>query len=106
MAQTVLKIKKGDTVKGMSGKEKGKTAKISRVLPQDGRVVLEGLFLVKKFVKPKKAEEKGQIVQVPRAIDASNVMIVCKHCGKPTRVGYSTSGSEKARICKRCGAIL
>lgn len=106
MAQAVLKIKKGDTVKVMSGKEKGKTAKVSRVLPQDGSVVLEGLFLVKKFMKPKKAEEKGQIVQKPRAISVSKVMIVCKHCGKAARIGYSVEGTQKVRVCKKCGATL
>ncbi len=106
MAQVTLKIKKGDTVKVISGKEKGKTAKVSRVLPQDGKIVLEGLFLVKKFVKPKRAEEKGQMVQVPRAIATSKVMIVCKHCGKPARIGYSVSDSQKVRVCKKCQAIL
>lgn len=106
MPQAILKIKKGDTVKVMSGKEKGKTAKVSRVFPQNGTIVLEGLFLVKKFVKPKRAEEKGQIVAAPRAISVSKVMIVCKHCGKSARIGYALSGSEKVRVCKKCGATL
>ncbi len=106
MAGSAIRIKKGDAVKVLSGKEKGKTANVSRVLPASRSVVLEGLFSVKKFIRPKKAGEKGQIVQVPRAIQVSKVMLVCKHCGRPARVGYRVDGATKSRICKKCGATI
>ena len=102
MTQAKLKVKKGDLVKVLSGKDKNKQEKILRVLPKTGRVVLEGLFLVKKHSRPKKAGEKGQLVEVPQAINFSKVMLVCPHCSRPTRVGYVVAAGKKERICRRC----
>lgn len=87
-----------------SGKDRGKSGKILRVLPKEGKVVIEKLNLMKRHVRPRKEGEKGQRVEVPAPIDASNVMLMCPHCGKPARIGYKIEGKEKVRICKKCKA--
>ena len=83
-----MKIRKGDNIKMLSGKDRGKTGKVSRVLSKDGKVLVDGLNLVKKHVRPKKQGEKGQRVSVPAAIDVSSLMLICPKCSKPSRVGY------------------
>lgn len=102
-----MKLRKNDNVKVMAGKEKGKTGKIAAVLPTKGKVVIEGLNMYKKHVRPKRQGEKGQIVAIARPIEASNVMIVCGSCGKTTRIGIEI-GKEgaKKRYCKKCKASL
>jgi len=97
-----MKIKKGDTVKIIVGKDKGKSGKVTKVIPQDNKVLIDGLNLFKKSVKPKKQGEKGQIVSMPRAINSSNVMMVCPNCKNAVRVGYIIDGDDKKRICKKC----
>lgn len=106
-----LNVRKGDAVKVISGKEKGKTGQISKVDTTNGRVTIDGLNMVIKHVKPKKAQEKGGRIDQPSSIDSSNVMILCNACGLPTRVGNKTitkdNGKEiSIRICKKCGASL
>ena len=104
----IMKIKKGDTVLITAGKDRGKTGKVFRVLPKEQGILVEGINLRKKHVRPKKQGEKGQIVQVPAVLDVSNVKIICSKCGKATRVGYKAenpsagSGRTKKRICKKC----
>ncbi|KUK49618.1 MAG: 50S ribosomal protein L24, partial [Parcubacteria bacterium 33_209] len=73
-------------------------------LPAKNRVVVEGIALIKKHIKPKKSGQKGQIASIPRAINASNVNLICSKCGKPTRVGYEIIDKKKYRVCKKCGA--
>jgi len=102
----IKKIKKGDLVQMICGKDKGKRGKVIKVLPKENRVVVEGLNLVKKHQKPKRAGQKGQIVLVPRPVDVSNVMLVCPHCGKPTRVGFQGKRPNKVRICKKCKSVI
>ena len=97
-----MKIKKGDTVAITRGKDRGKAGKVLTVFPKENRVTLEGLNLVKKHVRPKKQGAKGQVIQVPRPIAASNVKMICKQCGKATRVGYRFDGESKKRACKKC----
>jgi len=101
-----MKLKRGDNVKMLSGKDRGKTGKVSLVLPEDGKVVVEGLNMIKRHVRARKQGQKGQIVSKERAVSASSVALVCKSCGKPTRVGYKMTGESKARICKKCGAEI
>jgi large subunit ribosomal protein L24 len=101
-----MKIKKNDIVKMLAGKDRGKTGKVLRVLSREKKVVVEGHNLVKKHQRPRREGEKGQRVEIPRAIDQSNVILVCPKCGKATRVGYKISGGEKQRICKRCKSEL
>ena len=101
-----MKIRKGDNIKIMVGKDKGKTGKVLTAFPHKGKVVIEGLNLYKKHVRPKTREEKGQIVSVPRAINVSNVMLVCSTCTKPVRVGMRVEGEMKTRYCKKCGTTI
>lgn len=97
-----MRIKKGDQVKIISGKDRGKSGKILRVLPAAKKVVVEKLNLMKRHVRPRKEGEKGQIVEVPSPIDISNVMLACSNCGKSVRVGYKIEGEKKIRFCKKC----
>lgn len=97
-----MKIKKGDTVKIISGKDRGKIGKVLTVLPKVGKLVVDGINLVKKHRKPKRGGEKGQKIEIAKPMDASNVMLVCPKCGQPTRLGYALVGREKSRICKKC----
>lgn len=97
-----MKIRKGDNVKILSGKDRGKTGKVLRILPGAGKALVEGLNLVKKHIRPKKQGEKGQRVSVPAAIDVSNLMLVCPRCSKASRVGFKRGEKNKFRICKRC----
>ena len=101
-----MKIKKGDNVKILSGKDRGKAGKVSRVLPDAGKALVEGLNLVKKHIRPRKQGEKGQRVSVPAAIDISSLMLVCPKCSKATRVGFKISEKNKFRICKKCGSEI
>ncbi len=97
-----MKIKKGDTVLIISGKDRTKTGKVIRALPKEGKLVIEGINLTKKHVRARKAGEKGQVVQIPAPIDISNVKLICQKCKKATRVGYKISEEKKYRICKKC----
>lgn len=97
-----MKIRKNDQIKILSGKDRGKTGKVLRVMPSSGKILVEGLNLVKKHVRPKKQGEKGQRVSVPAAMDISNVMIVCPKCSKASRLGFKISEKNKFRICKKC----
>jgi large subunit ribosomal protein L24 len=99
------KLKKEDTVTIIAGKDKGKTGKIVKIDREAGRVIIEGLNMVKKAKKPKNQQDKGGIVDIEAPIDTSNVMIVCKKCG-PTRIGFNVSGDVKKRICRKCGEAL
>lgn len=101
-----MKIRKNDTVKIITGKEKGKTGKALKVLPQKNSVLIEGLNLYKKHVKPKKQGEKGQTVLVPRPIHISNIMLVCPACHENIKVGLKLENEDKVRYCKKCFAIL
>ena len=101
-----MSIKKGDLVKIIKGKDKGKTGKVIKVFPKDNRVVVDGLNLVKKIKRAKREGEKGELVLVPRPISRANVMLVCPYCKQPTRVGYVKEGDKKYRVCKKCGAKI
>jgi len=97
-----MKIKKNDIVLVISGKDRAKTGKVLSVLKEKSRIVIEGINLRKKHVKPKKSGEKGQIVELPASMHSSNVKLVCAKCGKATRVGYKVENDKKFRICKKC----
>jgi large subunit ribosomal protein L24 len=102
-----MRIKKGDKVKIIAGKDKGKEGKILKVLPEKRKVIVEGLNLLIKHVKPRRAGEKGQRIQFPAPLDISNVMLVCPKCNKPARVGYKIlENKKKVRICKKCKEII
>lgn len=97
-----MKIKKGDVIKMLAGKDSGKTGKVLRSYPAIGKIVVEGLNKLKKHKKPRREGEKGQIVEIPRKISVSNAILVCPKCGKTTRIGYKVTGGNKSRICKKC----
>jgi large subunit ribosomal protein L24 len=111
-----MKIKKGDTVKIISGKDRGKTGKVTHVFPKKNLIVVEGINIRKKHTRPKKQGKKGQIIQMSMPIDMSNAMIICPSCGKPTRVGkkkkvraapdIAFDEVKGGRVCKKCNAEL
>lgn len=97
-----MKIRKNDTVLIISGKDRAKRGKVLDVFPREKRLVVEGLNLRKKHVKPKRSGEKGQVVELPGSISVSNVKLICTKCGKAARVGYKIIEKRKYRICKKC----
>ncbi len=97
-----MKIKKGDTVLIIRGKDRGKQGKVVKALPKENRIIVEGLNLVKKHVKPKRAGEKGRIIEISAPLDVSKVKLICPLCKQPTRVGYTFINDEKRRFCKKC----
>lgn len=96
-----MKIKKGDNIEIIAGKDKGKRGKVTHTLPRLAKVVVEGLNIRKKHTRPRKEGEKGQRIEVAFPIDISNVMLVCPHTDKLTRVGYKVTGGQKVRISKK-----
>ena len=101
-----MKIKKNDIVKVITGKEKGKTGKVLKVIPSHGKVLIEGLNMYKKRVRPRRQTEKGQVISTARPLDISNVMIVCQSCHQTTRIGRRIEAAAKKRYCKKCNALL
>ena len=102
-----MNIKKGDTVKIISGNDKGKQGKVLAVIPLKNRIVVEGMNMKKKHVRPRKQNQKGEMVHIPGAFDASRVMMVCPKCSKPMRVKYIFDGAlRKTRICRTCESVL
>ena len=101
-----MNVKKGDTVVVLSGKDKGKQGKILAVDPKGGKVVVEGINMVTKHVKPRKQGETGGIVKAEAPINACKVSIYCPKCKKGTRVAHKIEGDKKVRVCKHCGAEL
>lgn len=101
-----MKIKKGDTVQVLSGNDKGKTGEVLEVLPKDDKVIVKGVNIRKKHVKPRRQGEEGGIISSECAIASSKFNVVCPKCNKPTRIGYNIKDDKKVRICKKCGAEL
>ena len=100
-----MKVRKNDKVIVITGKDKGKSGKVLRVHPKLGKVVVEGVNIVTKHVRPRNSNEKGQKAFFPAKLDVSKVMVLCPKCGKATRVGYRKTESAKQkneRICKKC----
>lgn len=102
-----VKIKKGDTVLVLVGKDRGKTGKVLAMLPTEGRVVVEGRNLVKKHVRARRSGEKGQRIEAPSPMPIARVMLVCSSCQKATRVGIRRpAAGARERVCKKCGAVI
>jgi len=99
-----MKIKKGDKVKITLGKDRGKTGSVDRVFLKEQKVLVGGLNVYKKHLKPRGEKDKKSagIVSLSRPLDISKVALICPKCGKPVRVGYEKLGEEKVRICKSC----
>ena len=100
----MLKIKKGDTVQVIAGKDRDKQGKVISVDQKNHKVLVEGVNMVKKHTKPSMTNQEGGIVSQEAAIDISNVMLV--HDGKPTRVGFKMDGDKKVRFAKTTGDII
>ena len=98
-----MRLKKGDNVLVIGGKDRGRKGKILEVLPKKGKIVVEGMNIHKKHTKPKRQGQKGEIIEVPAPFDASNAKIICTKCIKPVRVGYRVTTEKKYRVCKKCG---
>jgi large subunit ribosomal protein L24 len=102
-----VKIRKNDTVMVIAGRDRGKTGKVLRVMPREGRVVVERLNIVKRHTKPRGAASPGGIVEKEAPIDLSNVMVMCDRCNAPVRIGIKLNADGgKSRICRRCGDVL
>ena len=99
-----MRIKKGDNIIVISGKDRGKQGKIIKVLPNNEKVIVGNINLKKRHQRPKTGGKKGEKIEAPRPIPSSTVALVCKNCGKPTRAGRQIlPDGKKIRICKRCG---
>ena len=96
------KIKKGDNVQILLGKDRGRSGKVERILSDKGKVVVGGINVVKRHIGKKVTGQQGQILDMVKPINISNVSLICPNCKKPTRVGFKIEGNVKMRICKKC----
>jgi large subunit ribosomal protein L24 len=102
-----LKIKKGDRVRVLTGKDRGHEGEVMRVLPSEGKVIVDGANVAKKHQRATRATMQGGIIDKDMPMPVENVMLLCPACGKPTRVGYKTDNDgTKARACKKCGGEM
>ena len=107
-----MKIKKGDTVLIITGKDRGKQGTVSRAMPQDSKVIVEGLNIVKKHVRPQGQTRQGGVIEKAMPIQVSNTMLICTECGQPTRVAHDRRpmGSDQklrpVRVCKKCHKVI
>ncbi len=102
-----LRIRSGDEVEVIAGKDRGKRGNVQEVMPSEQKVVVAGVNIAKRHTKPNPQRNvKGGIVEQPMAMDVSKVMLVCPHCGRPTRVAHRSDDGDKERVCKRCGETI
>lgn len=101
-----MKIKKGDTVQIMTGKDRGKRGSVLRVDRKRNAILVEGLNLYKKHVRPKTQGAKGEIVRIAKPIPAANIRLFCKTCGRGVRVGVRVHQARAERYCKKCSSVV
>ncbi len=103
----MAKIKKGDRVQVLTGKDRGKQGRVLKRLAKDDKLVVEGVNMVKRHTRPSQSNPQGGIIEKEAPIEVSNVAAICGSCDKPTRIGvrYDDKGA-KVRVCKKCGADL
>ena len=102
-----FKIRKNDMVMVITGRDRGKTGKVLRVIPGRGRLLVERLNMVKRHTKPRGAASPGGIVEREASLDMSNVMVMCDRCNAPVRIGIKFNADRsKSRVCRRCGDVL
>ena len=99
-------IRKDDEVQVVSGKDRGARGRVVRVLPSEGRVMVEGIARAKKHARASKKRQQGGIIDVELFIDISNVQLVCKSCGQITRIGHRLEDGKRIRVCRKCEADL
>jgi large subunit ribosomal protein L24 len=101
------KVRKNDTVEVLSGRDRGKRGKVLRVIPKAERVVVEGVNIRKRHMRPRQGAEQGGIVEFPAPLHVSNVGVVCPRCGEPRRLGFRLlADGTKVRHCKRCDEVI
>ena len=98
-----MKIRKGDRVKVIAGKDKGAESEVMRTLPSQGKVVVEKVAIAKKHQRPTQKNQQGGIMEIEMPIDVSNVMLICPNCKQASRVSTRREGKKKIRTCKKCG---
>ena len=99
-----MKIKKGDKVRVLTGKDRGKEGEVMRAIPETGKVIVDGVNVAKRHQRATRATTQGGIIDKDMPIPVANVALVCASCGKPTRIGYRFDDQKrKVRICKKCG---
>lgn len=97
------KLKKNDNVLVITGKDKGKQGQVREMRPKDGRAIVTGINMIKKHQKARSAQEPAGIIEKEAAIQIANLMVVCKNCGKPARIGvHFRPDGKKSRYCKKC----
>ena len=102
-----MSIKKGDKVKIIAGKDKGKSGKVLQVFTDGNRASVDGINILIKHLRPRRQNEKGQRIEFPAPLQLSNMMLICQKCGKPTRVGAKISDTgKKYRQCKKCKEVI
>lgn len=101
-----MKLKKGDTIIVMAGRDAARQGKIERVYAKQSTVMVDGVNMYKRHIKKSEQTPEGGIVELPRAINVSKVALLCPKCKKPTRVGYKIEKQKKIRICRKCSAAL
>jgi len=107
VAEVSLRIKKGDTVLILSGKDKDKKGRILVVMPKKEKVIVEGVNIIKKHQKPSRKYPQGGIIEKEHPIHISKVLLICPKCDKPTRIGARfLEDGRKVRICKKCGEVI
>ncbi|HOX54727.1 MAG: 50S ribosomal protein L24 [Candidatus Omnitrophica bacterium] len=103
----MLKIRKDDTVLVIAGKDRGKKGKVLHVFPKINRALVERVNMMKKHVRKRREQDQAGILEMESPINVSNLMVVCKHCSKPTRVGFKLlKDNTKTRTCKKCGEAI
>lgn len=101
-----MKIRKGDKVKIIAGKDKNRQGKVEKVYRKQNKVLILGINIYKKHIKKSEKFPQGGVVEIPRPIDVSKVMLICPHCGKTTRVEFVVEKNKKKRRCKKCQSII
>jgi large subunit ribosomal protein L24 len=107
MARTQVAIRRNDTVVVTVGRDSGKQGRVLKVVPDRNRLVVVGVNVIKRHTRPNPQRNiKGGIVEREASLNASNVQLVCPACGKPTRIGHSTQGDRKVRVCRKCEGVV
>ncbi len=102
-----IHVRKGDTVLVLSGKDAGKKGKVVRTVPDEGKVVVEGVNIIKKHMRPTQKVMQGGIINQEAAMASAKVMLVCSRCGSPTRsAGKTLADGRTVRACRKCGEVL
>jgi len=101
-----MKLKKGDKVKVLRGRDKGREGKIERIFPKEKKILVSGINIYKKHSRPRKEGQTGGIIDIVVPLPLSSVALVCPKCGKPTRIGFKILNEGKVRICKKCQEVI